>query len=140
VTIFADETPEPVMIVPVQAVLGTISSGAERKCFVVGADGQPEKRDIVVGMSNERVVEIKSGLKEGDQVDLNPLPLLKEAAKDLKPGKERSRNEEEFSKGGKDGGKGGKGKSEKAPPKGPKDAMPSAPVGGKESRGGNPRQ
>ena len=59
-------------VVPVQAVLGTISMGAERKCFVVDAEGQPELRDIVVGMSNERLVEVKSGLKEGDQVVLNP--------------------------------------------------------------------
>jgi len=136
VTIFADETPEPVMIVPVQAVVGTISMGAKRKCFVVGIGGQPELIDIVVGMSNERVVEIKEGLKEGDQVVLNPTPLLKEDS-ELKPGKQRSRNEEEFSKGGgKDGGKGGKGKGDKAAPKGPKDAMPGGSGGGKEYRGG----
>src|SRR5205085_4591766 len=57
VTIYADESPTPVLVVPVQAVVGTISMGADRKCFVVGPDGQPELRDIVVGMSNERLVE-----------------------------------------------------------------------------------
>jgi RND family efflux transporter MFP subunit len=138
VTIFADESPEPVLIVPVQAVLGTISMGAARKCFVVEANGQPELRDIIVGMSNERVVEIKSGLQEGDQVVLNPQPLLKEDS-ELKAGKPRSRNEEESPKGGKDGGKGGKGKGDKGPKgptKGPKDAMPAAPADGKDYSGG----
>jgi HlyD family secretion protein len=76
VTIFANESPEPVLVVPLQAVVGSISSGAERKCFVVNAAGQTEERAIVVGMSNERVVEIRSGLKEGEQVVLNPTPLL----------------------------------------------------------------
>jgi hypothetical protein len=127
VTIFADESPEPVLIVPVQAVLGTISMGADRKCFVVGANGQPELRDIVVGMSNERVAEIKSGVKEGEQVVLNPTPLLKEDS-DLKAGKPRAVNEDESLKGGK-----GKGKGEKG--KGPKNATPPGPAGGKEYGG-----
>ena len=43
---------------------------------MVGSDGQPEPRDIVVGMSNQRLVEVKSGLKAGDKVVLNPASLL----------------------------------------------------------------
>lgn len=93
VTIFANESETPVLVVPVQAVLGTISMGADRKCFVVGADGQPELREIVVGMCNERVVEVKpwdkaarTGLKDGEKVVLNPRPLLNDDS-DLKPGK-----------------------------------------------------
>ena len=78
VTIHADESPTEVMAVPVQAVIGTIRLGANLKCFVVGADGQPELRDIVVGMSNQRLVEVKSGLKKGDRVVLNTAPLLAE--------------------------------------------------------------
>jgi HlyD family secretion protein len=109
VTIFADESSEPVLVVPVQAVLGAISMGAERKCFVVDARGRPELRDIVVGMSNERLVEVKSGLKEGDHVVLNPQPLLKEDS-ELKAGKPRGKEKEggpgEGGKG-KQGGKGG---------------------------------
>ena len=100
VTIFADETPKPVLVVPVQAVLGTISMGADRKCFVVGANGQPEERDIVVGMSNERLVEVKSGLNEGDQVVLNPQPLLKEDS-ELKAGKPRAAMRTNAGSGGK---------------------------------------
>lgn len=134
VTIFADESEEPVLVVPVQAVLGTITMGAERKCFVVDARKQTELRDIVVGMSNERLVEIKSGLHEGDQVVLNPQPLLKEDS-ELKAGKPRGKEKEGGAPGGpggegaKQGGKGGppkdgggKGPGGKGPgPKGPGD-------------------
>src|SRR5205823_11396483 len=42
VTITAWASPTDVMVVPVQAVIGTISMGAKRKCFVAGSDGQPE--------------------------------------------------------------------------------------------------
>ena len=38
-------------------MVGTISMGAKLKWFVVGSDGQPELRYIVLGMSNVRVVE-----------------------------------------------------------------------------------
>jgi HlyD family secretion protein len=76
VTIYADESPTEVMVVPVQAIVGTISLGANPKCYVVGTDGQPEPHDIVVGMSNQQVVEVKSGLNEGDKVVLNPTSLL----------------------------------------------------------------
>src|SRR5262249_17301868 len=36
----------------------------------------PEPRDIVVGLSNDRMVEVREGLKEGEQVILNPKKLL----------------------------------------------------------------
>ena len=78
VTIYADESPTEVLAVPVQAVIGTISMGAHLKCFVMGADGQPELRDIVGGMNNRRLVEVKSGLKEGDRVVLNTASLMGE--------------------------------------------------------------
>jgi RND family efflux transporter MFP subunit len=131
VTIFADESAEPVLVVPVQAVLGTISAGAERKIYVVGDNGNTELRDIVVGMSNERVVEIKSGLQEGDRVVLNPASLLKEGS-ELKPGKPPSKGEADHGWGGGkgEGGKGGKGPKgggpKGAPGKGP---MPGSPGG-----------
>jgi len=107
VTIEADESPTPVLVVPVQAVVGTIRSGADRQCFVIGADGQPEKRDITCGMSNERVVEIKNGLKEGELVVQDPKSLLPEDS-DLKPGRPRSRNDDSPDSGGGEGDKKGK--------------------------------
>src|SRR5205807_803018 len=78
VTISAEESSGPVKVVPVQSVVGTISMGAKRKCFVINREGQPELRDIVVGMSNERLVEVKDGLEEGEKVVENPRPLLGE--------------------------------------------------------------
>ena len=76
VTIYADESPTDVMVVPVQAIAGTISLGARPHCFVVGQDGQPEPREVVVGMSNQRLVEVKSGLEVGDKIVLNPASLV----------------------------------------------------------------
>jgi multidrug efflux pump subunit AcrA (membrane-fusion protein) len=129
VTIYADESSEPVLVVPIQAVVGTISMGAKRKCFVLGRDGQPEMRDIVVGMSNERLVEVKSGLNENEHVVLNPQPLLKDDS-ELKPGKVRSHKEDdsEGHGGTEDGKKGKKGK------KGP--GGPGGPGGGMNPGGG----
>jgi multidrug efflux pump subunit AcrA (membrane-fusion protein) len=134
VTIFADETAEPVLIVPVQAVLGTISMGAARKCFVVGPSGEPELRDIVVGLSNEQVAEVRSGLKEGEQVVMNPQPLLK-ADSELRPGKPPTKTEDEAQRPGGPGA-GGKGqKGGKGGPKGPGPGGPMSP-GGAMSPGG----
>lgn len=84
VTIHAEESSEPVLTIPIQAVVGNISMGAERKCFVIGRDGLPQERDIVVGMSNIKMVEVKSGLNEGEQVVLNPRAILGENSK-LRP-------------------------------------------------------
>jgi hypothetical protein len=133
VTILADESPTPVLVVPVQSVVGTISMGAKRKCFVVDTDGQPELRDIVVGMSNERLVEVKAGLAEGEQIVMNPQPLLKEDS-DLKPGKVRSKSDDDSQgQGGSDSGKKGgkkKGNGASKGPEGGKGPVGPGPVPG----------
>ena len=108
VTITADESNEAVLVAPLEAVVGSISMGAERKIFVVGADGQPVMRDIVVGMSNERVVEVKSGLKEGDKVVLNPQALIE--GSEMKAGKAKSKGGDDYPGSG-----GGSGKKKKGP-------------------------
>ena len=107
VTITAEESKEPVLVVPVQSVLGTITSGAQRKVWVIGPGGQPEERNIVVGKSNERVVEVKEGLKEGEKVAENPQSLEPEDS-DMKAGKQRSIKGGDDSQG--PGGKKGDGK------------------------------
>src|SRR5207245_1652210 len=56
-------------------------------CFVMGGDG-PGPREIVVGMSNDRMVEIKEGLKVGEQVVLNPKRLVGDGVKTRKSGGE----------------------------------------------------
>jgi multidrug efflux pump subunit AcrA (membrane-fusion protein) len=87
VTITAEEKSEPVLVVPVQSVVGTISMGADRKVFVVGSNNQVTECEIKVGISNERLVEVLSGLKEGDKVVEDPRPFLKDT--DMKPGKSK---------------------------------------------------
>ncbi len=123
VTITADETPEPVLIVPIQAVLGNVSKGANRKCFVLDANNYPQERDIVMGKSSDKFAEVKEGLQEGDRVVLNTQPLLPQKS-DLKPGVPSSRrgadaDDGEGKKGKKkDGGKGKGGNFPNVPPPG----------------------
>jgi HlyD family secretion protein len=81
VTIMIDDQLEHVLGVPLQAIVGSVELGMERKCFVLDSAGQPEERTIVVGLSNEQMAEIKSGLQEGDEVILNPKALLDDKAK-----------------------------------------------------------
>ncbi len=66
---------DEVLVVPVQSVVRHVSMGARSpNASSSDRDGQPELRDIVVGMSNQRLVEVEIGLKEGEQVVLNPGP------------------------------------------------------------------
>ena len=44
-------------------------------------------------MSNQREVEIRSGLKEGDRIVANPASLLGEDS-EMRPGKSRTKHEE----------------------------------------------
>jgi hypothetical protein len=142
VTINADETPSPVLVVPIQSVVGTISEGAKRHCFVLDAGGQPELRDIECGMSNESLVEVKSGLKPGELVVQNPTPLLGEDS-ELKAGRVRPKHEDEDQGPGGEGGKkkkGAKKKNGSGPP--PGSGSPPAPqksLAGK-SEGGAPSE
>ncbi len=99
VTIFAYESPEPVLAIPLQAVVGNIRMGANRKCFVVDEDGYAELRDIEIGLSNEIMVEVKSGLKEGETIALDPGSLLP-ADSDLKPTRARMPKGEQKKRGG----------------------------------------
>ena len=75
VTITSNGVQEEVLTVPIQSVFGNMESD-KRRCFVVGADGQPRVVEIEVGLNNDRLIEVKKGLEEGDKVVLNPAPLL----------------------------------------------------------------
>src|SRR5206468_3863904 len=59
--------------VPVQAVLG---SGAGTYCFVKTADGIEERR-VTTGLRNELAVELRDGLKEGEEVFRDPRAALR---------------------------------------------------------------
>jgi RND family efflux transporter MFP subunit len=78
VTILTDGQSENVLTVPVQAIITTTDLGQYRKCFVKLPTGETEERQIEVGLANEKMAEIKSGLKEGEKVVLNPKVLLSE--------------------------------------------------------------
>jgi hypothetical protein len=102
VTIHVDNTLENVLVVPVQAVIGGAESGRTRKVFVMTANG-PEEREIQIGLSNEKMAEVKSGLQAGDQVVVNPKAILGNAAKT----REDMPVQGAKGPGGKDKGKGG---------------------------------
>ncbi len=122
VTILADEIKHPVLVMPIQSVIGNVSMGAERKCFVLDAHGYPEERDIVIGKSNDKFVEIKSGVQEGEKIVMNPGPLLPKKS-EMKPGTPGTRRGAEFDDAGKKGapkkGDGKKGDGAAPPPPNP---------------------
>jgi multidrug efflux pump subunit AcrA (membrane-fusion protein) len=60
------------LCVPTQAI---VQRGDETFCYV-SQRGVPVKRRIEVGDTNDKFVEIRSGLAKGDQVVLNPAAIL----------------------------------------------------------------
>ncbi len=80
VTIHVEATNEAVMTVPIQAVFGGAELGINRKVFVLTPEG-PQERDVLIGLSNEKMVEVRNGLKEGEEVVLNPRVLLGDKVK-----------------------------------------------------------
>lgn len=67
-----------VLSVPVQAV---VQRGNETWCYVA-RDNQPEKRLIQLGQTNDKFVEISSGLERGERVVLNPSAILEKRSSD----------------------------------------------------------
>ncbi len=61
-----------ILCVPVQAI---VQRGTETWCYVVN-DGQLEKCFVQTGKTNDKMVEIRSGLEAGDQVVLNPTAIV----------------------------------------------------------------
>jgi HlyD family secretion protein len=116
VIVHVDATGKPVPTVPVQAIVGGPEMGTKRKIFVQGANGQPEERDVEIGLSNDKIAEIRDGLKAGDKVVENPKVLVGDSMRTRQPG--------EFKKEGGQGpnGQGGPGAGA------PKPATPVAPA------------
>ncbi len=143
VTINIDAAAEPVLTVPIQSIIGGAEMGATREVFVRTANGF-ERRAVTLGLYNEKMVEIRSGLSEGEQVVVNPRVLLgdKDKTKTREPGDTKAADP-----GGERGEKGERGGgSEKTgrPPTGPakkskgKDGPPplSGPPNGGFPKGG----
>jgi multidrug resistance efflux pump len=65
-----------VLKVPVAAV---VEQGGKHYCWVRVAEDRYERRELVVGKSNDEFVEVKDGISEGDAVALNPRAVFAEA-------------------------------------------------------------
>ena len=81
-----------VLTVPVAAVVET---GEQRHCWVKTGAGTVQRK-LVLGDSNEQFIVVQSGLKEGDEVVLNPVAYIDEAESEvLKPIAEETPQEPE---------------------------------------------
>jgi RND family efflux transporter MFP subunit len=65
-----------VLTLPVAAV---VELRGQFFCWVVGPDGTIERRQLELGLNNEKYVEVKSGISEGDKVVWNPRREIEEA-------------------------------------------------------------
>ena len=88
-TIYTEAKAEHVLAVPVEAVLSPLEKGGKPRCFVMTPNG-PEGRNVELGLSDEKFIEVKSGLNEHDEVVLNPRTLLSE--KEKKPAVSRRKD------------------------------------------------
>jgi HlyD family secretion protein len=134
VTIHTDSHADRVLTVPLQAIVGSFRMGSIRKCYVLTPNG-PEPRDVIVGLMNDQMAEIKSGLQEGDQVVVNPTVLLdeKERAEYSGGTQDKAGKRGGFKKGG-EGSQGAPGAPEAGAPKAPGNRPGRAPGAGGGSR------
>jgi multidrug efflux pump subunit AcrA (membrane-fusion protein) len=130
VTIQVDPPSEAMLTVPLQAVFGGAEDGAKRKVFVMTPTGAQE-RDVTLGLFNEKMVEVKQGLVEGDQVVLNPKVILGDKVKTH----DETVNTPSGRRGGPGMGKGGKGGGKGGATRGKGGA--AAGKGGSGNKGGN---
>jgi multidrug efflux pump subunit AcrA (membrane-fusion protein) len=68
-----------VLTVPVNCV---VEQAGKFNAWIVIGPNKYERRSLVVGLTNDKVFEIKDGLKEGDVVLLNPKAMVEEARKE----------------------------------------------------------
>jgi RND family efflux transporter MFP subunit len=88
VTIEVGDPLDNVVAVPVHAIVGGTELGKYRKCYVRTVAGV-EERDIVIGMTNDRMAEVKSGLQEGEHVVVNPRVLIGDTFRTRAPAADR---------------------------------------------------
>jgi multidrug efflux pump subunit AcrA (membrane-fusion protein) len=105
VTISVDAAKEPVLTIPLQTIIGGAEMGATREVFVKNDNGY-ERKAVTLGLYNDKMVEVRDGLSEGDEVVINPKVLLGDSKT-----KTRDGNDQKSGKGrdGKDGNKEGSG-------------------------------
>ncbi len=83
VTIQVDPGDTKVLTVPLQAVVGSSDMGSARKVYVI-ENNQPVEREVELGIFNDKKVEVKKGLSEGDVVVINPKAILGDKAKGIR--------------------------------------------------------
>jgi multidrug efflux pump subunit AcrA (membrane-fusion protein) len=135
VTIYVETKPEPVLAIPLQALLGGVEMGEKRRCFVV-VEGQLHMREVTLGSNNETLAEVKEGLQEDDVVVLNPAVLLSDKEKaeyGVSASSDRGGQRGAGGPGGDKGGPGGRGKG-----KGKGKSGPGGFPGGGAPEGGFP--
>ncbi len=89
------ETLRNVISVPIQAI---VQRGKENSCYV-NEGGRVNKRTVVLGRTNDKFVEIKEGLEEGERVVLNPSAIVTEEGPNAKDAKSEDESSEEASDG-----------------------------------------
>lgn len=128
VSISVEAGAHPYPTIPLQSVIGGAEMGATREIFVKAGNGV-ERRSVVLGLYNDKMVEVRTGLTEGEEVVTNPKVLLgdkeKTKTRDAGDGKQSERETE------KSGDK-GPGSAGGDPSKGPQ----GGPGGGDPSKGG----
>jgi multidrug efflux pump subunit AcrA (membrane-fusion protein) len=88
---------EDVLTIPVAAVVETAEGDF---CWVKTAKGA-KRRSVKLGDTDDSFIVVKAGLKEGDEVVLNPLSFIEEAQDDvLKPFEQVKANEPESPESG----------------------------------------
>jgi hypothetical protein len=147
VEILVDYRPD-VLTVPVQAV---VEQAGKFYCWVADSQNKPQKRPVILGLSNDKVIEVKDGVSESDDVLLSPRSVVPEAREE-KPAEGPGGNVDRFGgPGAKGGGGPGDGKRQQRPekkgdspgpggdggPAGPGGSAPSGPGGGARGRGGD---
>ncbi|MBY0233271.1 MAG: hypothetical protein K2W96_28660 [Gemmataceae bacterium] len=80
VVISTDSKRDNVLTIPVQSILGSVDMGNKRRVYVQGPSG-PEPREVEIGLSNDRMAEVVSGLAAGDKVIVNPRVVLTDREK-----------------------------------------------------------
>lgn len=95
-----------VLTVPLQSIVGGSELGLKRKVYVQTETGFEEK-EVALGIYNDKVIEVREGLNEGDVVVINPKVLMGESKQKTRDGAAPT---------GDGSGKGATDKGEKATP------------------------
>ena len=80
IEIIVEEQAENVLQAPVQAV---IFVGSKYFAFVRKPDGNAERRELIIGATNDQKMEIKDGLEEGEEVIMNARTRLAKELEEL---------------------------------------------------------